>query len=142
MGVLGSHRNHRRYELQMRSRRKNFLFLALACQFAFAVVPPSGLFLCLGADGHFDVEAPHGGRACHAKPGESAKSDCRDIAIAPSQLAERRNVEPQEFHRPALQFVTLSPPQPPSTFVLQSIPRSPSLGVLEREARRTVVLLV
>lgn len=126
----------------MRSRRKTFLLLALACQFAFAVVPPSGLFLCLGADGHFDVEAPHEGRACHAKPGESAKSDCRDVAISPSQLAERRNVQAPEFYAPPLQLVTLSPPQPPSEFVLQSVPAAPSLGVLEREARRTVVLLV
>lgn len=42
----------------MPSCRKIFLLLALACQFAFAVVPPSGLLLCVGADGHFDVEAP------------------------------------------------------------------------------------
>lgn len=126
----------------MRCHRKTFLLLALACQFVFAVVPPSGLLLCLGADGHFDVEAPHEGRACHTRPGESAKNDCRDIAISPSQVAERRNVQPTEFQAPALELVTLSPPPPPSAFVLQNVPASTSLGVLEREARRTVVLLV
>lgn len=126
----------------MRSRGKTVLLLALACQLAFAVVPPSGLLLCLGADGHFDVEAPHEGRACHTKPGESAKNDCRDIAISPSQVAERRNVQSLEFHAPPLQLFSLSPPPPPSEFPLQSILASTSLEIPEREARRTVVLLV
>lgn len=139
--MLGSLASRFRYELPMRSCRRIPLLLALACQVGFAVVPPTGLLLCLGADGHFDVETPHAGRACHTRPGESAKADCRDIAISPSQIVEQRNVQSSDLRAPTSAPVTLSPPPAPSGFA-QILPACTSLRVPDREARRTVVLLV
>lgn len=116
-----------------------FALFALALQFASATIPPSGLFLCFGVDGHFDVEAPHSGHACHSPAGEkAATSDCHDVAIAGSQIAERPTFRPFAFMSPVL----LATPPATTCLRFQAAARTSSCDSPAADVRRTVVLLV
>jgi len=126
----------------MPSCRKIFLLLALACQFAFAVVPPSGLLLCVGADGHFDVEAPHEGRACHEIPGASTPTgDCRDVQLTAIEAAERQNSRLDVLLSPVV--IVELPLLVSAPSLCERPPHdAPPLDAFSRAARSNIVLLV
>ena len=128
----------------MRSRPAKILltWFALALQVACASIPASGLLLCFGADGHFDVETPHEGRMCHSFGSESANPvACRDIAISGSPIAERPN--PTVF-APLLPLLATAPLLPVAHRRPLSDLLSDSFSVepRTREALRSVMLLL
>lgn len=127
----------------MRARRSLIrVSLAVSLQLVCALIPPSGLLLCFGADGHFDVEAPHEGRACHDGPGASnPTSDCRDVALAAIEATERLGSRLDVLASPALIVECPVVVAPPSVYTCAPLD-SPPLDFFTREARSNVVLLV
>jgi len=60
----------------------------LALQLAVGTVSGTELLLCVGAAGHLEVEAPHGGSACHSEAGlASVDAGCIDIPLMTGSLA-------------------------------------------------------
>jgi hypothetical protein len=100
-----------------------------------------GLLLCIGDDGHFDVEAPHEGRDCHADDEGSAKSEgCRDIELSVAQVAESPRVPISAA--PSVLLVTTRPPPAPLSPSAEPPLDSPSFDSCTRTALRSIVLLV
>lgn len=124
------------------STKRVLTHFALAMQLVVAFIPSSGLLLCFGADGHFEVEATHEGRACHDVPGYASENEgCRDIALVVSPVAERPSLRAFASDLPIL-FATQLLPSAPLPSSEQSLPESPALDCFTREALRSVILLV
>jgi hypothetical protein len=129
-------------EMRSLSTKALLTWLALAFQLTGAAIPATGLLLCFGADGHFDVEAPHHGRDCHAGAEDSRSSaGCRDIELSASHVAE--NPKAPVTASPSIVIVTIrslraqsSSPAPHTS------PDSPAFDFRTREALRSVILLV
>lgn len=72
-------------------RNTAFAWWLLPLHVAVALVPASGVFVCVGP-GHFDIEPPHAGLPCHGGHHQAApKRGCIDIAVV-GALAERPTV--------------------------------------------------
>ena len=116
--------------------------MAVLLQLACAIVAPADLLLCFGADGHFEVEAPHAGRACHDVPGDEQQGgDCKDVELATLEAAERPGLRAPEGATSLLSVVR--PPHPTSfrrtAYVLHAWPVPEASA---RAARSTIVLIV
>lgn len=129
----------------LRRRYRKWVTLAsftALLQLACAIVPPAGLLLCFGADGHFEVEAPHDGRECHDVPGDEQQGgDCKDVELAGLKAAESPGLRVPEVATPLLSVVrpqNLSPFRP-TACVLHAWPVPEASA---RAARSTIVLIV
>lgn len=117
-------------------------WLALAIQVTGAAIPATGLLLCFGADGHFDVEAPHDGRACHTGADDARSNEgCRDIALSASHVVEGPKV-PVAAAPSVLLVTARSLPAGSSSPSARKPPDSPALGSCARDTLRSIILLV
>ena len=117
-------------------------WFALAIQLLGSSLPATGLLLCFGADGHFDVEAAHEGRDCHADNEGQAQSDgCRDIKLSAWHTADGPKVP--IVASPSVSIVTAHRlPGGLSSPVEHEPPNAPPLASCTRNTLRSIILLV
>lgn len=116
-------------------------WFALAIQLTGVLIPATGLLLCLGADGHFHVEAPHEGRDCHDDDEVPAKSEgCRDVELSVAHVVDSPKIPLFVAPSPLL-TADLRHSEPP-TGSTDRPSDFPPFDFCARIALRSVILLV
>lgn len=118
------------------------VFLTWAClqlQLAIGLVPATGLAVCVGPGGHFDLEAPHAGHPCHSGQ-QRAPQGCVDVVIKNTTAARPAAPAPVPTP-PALVAVVPSNVAVPR-IVTSPVSSRPPDRFTGRLNLRTVILLV